>query len=131
MPDNAGAQEALAMPELHGFMFPRCRTGRASLVPPTAVALHGPDADHRVPHRPGRVAELLPDPLEPADDDPGAVAVIWADWQICCDTFEELLDPVRASTWRPSSSIRCKYRGSTTPACVYIWVDRDFALVRG
>jgi hypothetical protein len=40
------------------------------------------------------VAELLPAPLEPAQDDPGAVALIWADWQSCGDSQEELLDPV-------------------------------------
>jgi len=32
---------------------------------------------------PARVAELLPHPLAPAPDDPGAVALIWADWQSC------------------------------------------------
>ena len=30
---------------------------------------------------PDRVSELLPPPLEPAGEDPGAVALIWADWQ--------------------------------------------------
>ena len=80
---------------------------------------------------PAAVAELLPAPLEPAADDPGAVAVIWADWQSCSDTFEELLDPVRGQYMETFVVVRCQYRGETYSRCVYIWVDKDFAMVRG
>ena len=27
--------------------------------------------------------------------------------------------------------VRCTYRGETYSRCVYIWVDKDFALARG
>ncbi len=27
--------------------------------------------------------------------------------------------------------VRCKYRGEHYSRCVYIWVDKDFAMVRG
>jgi hypothetical protein len=77
------------------------------------------------------VAELLPDPLEPAAEDPGAVAVVWANWQSCSDTFEELLDPVRSQYMEAFVVVRCHYRGETFSRCVYIWVDADFAMVRG
>ena len=80
---------------------------------------------------PDAVAELLPPPLAPAPDDPGAVAVIWADWQSCSDTFEELLDPVRSQYLETFVVVRCSYRGDVYSRCVYIWVDRDFAMVRG
>ena len=80
---------------------------------------------------PAAVAELLPPPLEPVADDPGAVAVIWADWQSCSDTFEELLDPVRSQYVETFVVVRCAYRGETFSRCVYIWVDKDFAMVRG
>ena len=80
---------------------------------------------------PARVAELLPAPLALADDDPGAVALIWADWQSCSDTFEELDDPVRAQYKECFAVVRCQYRGEHFSRCVYIWVDKDFALVRG
>ena len=77
------------------------------------------------------MAALLPAPLEPADEDPGAVAVVFADWQSCSDTFEELLDPVRAQYREAFVVVRCAFRGELYSRCVYIWVDKDFALARG
>jgi len=77
------------------------------------------------------VTRWLPDPLEPAEDDPDAVAVIFADWQSCSDTFEELLDPVRSQYKEAFVVVRCRYRGETYSRCVAIWVDKDFAMVRG
>ncbi len=64
-------------------------------------------------------------------DDPGAVAVVFADWQSCSDTFEELLDPVRAQCREAFVVVRCRWRGELWSRCVYIWVDKDFALARG
>jgi acetoacetate decarboxylase len=80
---------------------------------------------------PARVAELLPDGIELAPEDPGAVALIWADWQSCGDSFEELLDPVRSQYKECFVVVRCSFEGKTWSRCVYIWVDKDFALVRG
>lgn len=80
---------------------------------------------------PGRVAELLPAPLTLAEEDPGAVAVVWADWQSCSDGFEEILDPVRAQYKEAFFVVRCRYEGKSYSRCLYIWVDKDFALVRG
>jgi acetoacetate decarboxylase len=112
-------------------MFPRSATGRASLVP--APPWHYSGTTLTVEYRtdPGAVAELLPPPLTAAADDPGAVAVVWADWQSCSDTFEELLDPVRAQYMECFVVVRCAYRGEHYSRCVYIWVDRDYAMVRG
>ena len=81
---------------VQGFMFPRSRTGRASLPPPPPWHYSGNVLTLEYRTDPNAVAELLPSGLAPADEDPGAVAVIWADWQSCSNTFEELLDPVRA-----------------------------------
>ena len=114
-----------------GFMFPRTATGRSSLVPPPPWHYSGSMLTVEFRADPAAVAELLPAPLEPADEDPGAVAVIWADWQSCSDTFEELLDPVRAQYLETFVVVRCRYEGQTYSRCAYIWVDRDFAMVRG
>lgn len=119
------------MPHVTGFMFPRTATGRSSLVPNPPWHYSGTTLTVEYRTDPGAVAELLPDPLEPADDDPGAVAVVWADWQSCSDSFEELLDPVRAQYMETFVVVRCKYRGTHYSRCVYIWVDKDFAMVRG
>ena len=80
---------------------------------------------------PAAVAELLPEPLYPAEEDPGAVAVVWADWQSCSDGFGELFDPERAQYKECFVVVRCRYRGQHYSRCVYIWVDKDFAMVRG
>jgi len=114
-----------------GFMFPRSATGRASLLPPTPWHYSGTMLTLEYRTDPEAVAELLPDYLEPADEDPGAVAVIWADWQNCSDTFEEILDPARGQYMEAFVVVRCKYQGSTYSRCVYIWVDTDYAMVRG
>jgi acetoacetate decarboxylase len=112
-------------------MFPRSATGRASLVPAPPWHYSGTTLTLEYRTDPAAVAELLPPPLAPAHDDPGAVAVIWADWQSCSDTFEELLDPVRSQYLECFVVVRCAYRGEHFSRCVYIWVDRDFAMVRG
>jgi acetoacetate decarboxylase len=80
---------------------------------------------------PARVAELLPEPLSLAEEDPGAVALIWADWQSCSSSREELLDPVRSQYKECFVVVRCSFEGRTYSRCVYIWVDKDFAMLRG
>ncbi|HXF36337.1 MAG TPA: acetoacetate decarboxylase family protein [Actinomycetota bacterium] len=119
------------MAELRGFMVPRSPEGRASIVPPPPWHYSGDVLTIEYRTDPARVAELLPEPLEPAEEDPGAVAVVFADWQSCSDSFQELLDPVRSQYRECFVVVRCRYRGTTYSRCVYIWVDKDFALARG
>jgi acetoacetate decarboxylase len=80
---------------------------------------------------PDRVAELIPEGATLVDEDPGAVAVIWADWQSCGADFTEILDPVRSQYKECFVVIRCRWGGETWSRCPYIWVDKDFALARG
>jgi acetoacetate decarboxylase len=116
---------------MRGFWYPRTATGRASLLPPPPWHYSGDLLTVEYRTDPARVAELLPEPLEVAPDDPGAVALIWADWQSCGDEGAELLDPVRAQYKECFAVVRCCYHGTVYSRCVYIWVDKDFALVRG
>ncbi len=119
------------MPELRGFMPPLSPEGRASIVPGPPWHYSGDllTIEYRAEH--GAVARWLPEPLEPAEEDPDAVAVIFADWQSCSDTFEELLDPVRSQYKEAFVVVRCRYRGEHYSRCIAIWVDKDFALARG
>ena len=114
-----------------GFWYPRTATGQSSLLPAPPWHYSGDLLTVEYRTDPARVAELLPAPLELAPDDPGAVALIWADWQSCGESGTELLDPVRAQYRECFAVVRCGYRGTTYSRCVYIWVDKDFALVRG
>ena len=119
------------MTQMKGFFFPRTASGQASLIPSPPWYYSGDLLTVEYRTDPARVAELLPAPLEPAPEDPGAVALIWADWQSCSTTREELLDPVRSQYKEAFVVVRCSYRGPTYSRCVYIWVDKDFAIARG
>ncbi len=114
-----------------GFFYPRTATGQASLIPSPPWFYSGDLLTVEYRTDPARVAELLPQPLQPAAEDPGAVALIWADWQSCSSSREELLDPVRAQYKEAFVVVRCQFEGRTFSRCVYIWVDKDFAIGRG
>ena len=114
-----------------GFLFPRTADGRSSLIPPPPWHYSGEMLTVEYRADPDRVSKLLPEGLNLAGDDPGAVAVIWADWQSCGDDFAEILDPVRSQYKECFVVIRCEWDGVTWSRCPYIWVDKDFALVRG
>ena len=119
------------MPDLRGFMLPRSPEGRASIVPAPPWHYSGDVLTLEYRTAPGTVARWLPDGLEPAVDEPDAVALIWADWQSCSDAGDELLDPVRSQYKECFAVVRCRYRGETYSRCIQIWVDKDFALARG
>ncbi len=119
------------MTDVKGFFYPRTASGRSSLIPSPPWYYSGDLLTVEYRTDPDRVAELLPPPLSLADEDPGAVALIWADWQSCSSSREELLDPVRAQYKEAFVVVRCSFQGETFSRCVYIWVDKDFAIGRG
>ena len=117
---------------LHGLPFPRTASGRASLLPPAPWHYSGDLLTVEYRTDPAAIAALLPEGVSLAhdDEDPGAVAFIWADWQSCADDGRELLDPVRAQYREAFVVVRCRYDGQLFSRCLFIWVDKDFALVR-
>jgi acetoacetate decarboxylase len=119
------------VPELQGFMVPRTPEGRASIVPAPPWHYSGDVLTIEYRTDPSNVAALLPPGVGPAPEDPGAVAIVWADWQSCSDSGEELLDPVRSQYKECFVVVRCSHGGETYSRCVFIWVDKDFALARG
>ncbi len=119
------------MAKVHGFMYPRTATGAAGIVPSPPWHYSGEMLTVEFRTDPARVAELLPDPLTPALDDPGAVALIWAEWQSCSDSLDELLDPARSQYKEVFVVVRCQYEGATYSRAAFIWVDKDFAMARG
>ncbi|WP_409057604.1 acetoacetate decarboxylase family protein [Streptomyces sp. SYP-A7185] len=119
------------MAGVQGFFPPKTATGRSSLIPAPPWHYSGDLLTVEYRTDPARVRELLPEPLGLAAEDPGAVALIWADWQSCGDSGEELLDPVRSQYKECFAVVRCEHRGRTYSRCVYIWVDKDFAVARG
>ena len=105
---------------------------RAGVAAPTAaLVLLGEMLTIEYEAAAGSVASLLPAPLEPVADRPDAVAAIWAEWQCCSASGEELLDPVRAQYKECLLVVRCRYRDRDWSRCLFIWVDSDASLVRG
>jgi acetoacetate decarboxylase len=79
---------------------------------------------------PDAVLALLPKELDPAAD-PGAIAAIFADWQVCSDDGHELLDPVQGQYREFFLVAGCTFRGQPASRCLFIWVDKDFSMMRG
>jgi acetoacetate decarboxylase len=115
---------------LQGYTVPRTPRGQAGLVPPPpwhyvadflVVDFHAdPDA----------VVSLLPEGLE-AHPDPGRCAAVFADWQSCSETGDELIDPVRSHYREFYIVVSGLLDGEEVTTCAFIWVDQDFALARG
>jgi acetoacetate decarboxylase len=80
---------------------------------------------------PDAVAAVLPPGLEPYADDPGRAAALFVDWQSCTDSGDELRDPARSQYREFFLIVNALLDGELVTTCPYIWVDRDFALVRG
>ena len=115
---------------LKGYTIPRTPSGQAGLVPPPpwhyvadflVIDFH---AD------PDIAASLLPEGLE-AHPDAGRCAAVFADWQSCSDTGDELVDPVRAQYREFYLVINALLDSEPVTTCAFIWVDQDFALARG
>ena len=116
---------------MKGFLFPKTPEGRSSLIPSPPWHYSGEMLTVEYRTDPSKVEDLLPEGASLSRDDPGAVAVIWADWQSCGDDFSEVLDPVRSQYKECFVVIRCEWEDKTWSRSPYIWVDKDFALARG
>lgn len=115
---------------LKGYTAPLSPDGRASIVPPPPWHYSGDFLIVEYRTHPDSVIALLPPELEPADD-PGACAAIFADWQSCSADFHELVDPIQSQYKEFFIVVGAKYQGTPVSRCVYIWVDKDFAMYRG
>jgi acetoacetate decarboxylase len=119
------------MSNLKGFLFPQTAKGIASLIPAPPWYYSGTWFTVEYRTHPDNVRALLPDELELDDDDPGRVAMVWADWQSCSEGGAELLDPVRSQYAEAFLAIKTKFRAKLYTRIAMIWVDRDFSLGRG
>jgi acetoacetate decarboxylase len=115
---------------LRGYTAPLSPDGRAGIVPPPPWHYSGDFLIVESRAAPAAVGALLPPELEPADD-PGAVAAIFADWQSCSADLHELDDPIQAQYREFFLVVGGRFQGEPVSRCVYIWVDKDFAMYRG
>jgi len=119
------------MTELKGFLAPLTPTGNSAIIPDMPWYYSGTLLTVEYLTDPANVRAILPAELELADEQPGAVALIWADWQSCSESGAELLDPIRSQYLEAFAVVRCKFEGVTYSRCVAIWVTKDFAMARG
>jgi len=110
------------MTALHGFLPPLTPKGSSALVPNPPWYYSGTLLTIEYLTDPANVRAILPDDIDLAPDRPGAVALIWADWQSCSEGGLELLDPIRSQYLEAFAVVRCSYRGVTYSRCVAIWV---------
>jgi acetoacetate decarboxylase len=115
---------------LRGYSLPRTPEGRSSLVPAPPWHYVGDFLVIEYWADPGAVAAVLPPGLTPHADR-GRCAALFVDWQSCADAGDELLDPVRGQYREFFIVVNAMLDGREVTTCPYIWVDRDFALVRG
>ena len=119
------------MSELHGFLPPFTPSGHSAIIPEMPWYYSGTLLTVEYRTDPANVRAILPDDIDLAPEDPGAVALIWADWQSCSEGGAELLDPIRSQYLEAFAVVRCAYEGVTYSRCVAIWVTKDFAIARG
>jgi acetoacetate decarboxylase len=115
---------------LRGYSVPRSPEGRSSLVPAPPWHYVGDFLVVESWAAAEAVEAVLPVGLEPHED-PGRCAAIFADWQSCSDSREELDDPIRSQYREFFVVVNALLDGEQVTTCPYIWVDRDFALARG
>jgi acetoacetate decarboxylase len=119
------------MTALNGFLPPLTPQGSSSLVPNMPWYYSGTLLTVEYLTDPANIRALLPDDIDLAPEQPGAVALIWADWQSCSEGGLELLDPIRSQYLEAFAVVRCSYQGIVYSRCVAIWVTKDFAIGRG
>jgi acetoacetate decarboxylase len=115
---------------LRGYTAPLSPDGRAGIVPPPPWHYSGDFLIVEYRADPDAVAALLPPELEPAED-PGAMAAIFADWQSCSTDLHELSDPINSQYREFFLLCGCRFDREPASRCLYIWVDKDFAMFRG
>jgi hypothetical protein len=118
------------VPPLQGYSLPRSPQGRASLVPRPPWHYVGDFLVIEYWADPEAVREVLPPGFEPHPD-PGRAAALFVDWQSCTDGGRELVDPARSQYKEFFLVVNALLDGEEVTTCPYIWVDRDFSLVRG
>ncbi len=116
--------------ELAGYSLPQSATGRSAYVPAPPWHYSGDFLIVEYRADPGAIRQFLPPELEPGDP-AGAAAAVFADWQSCTDSFEELLDPVRAQYKEFFVVLAASYAGEPVTRCPLMWVDKGFSLARG
>ncbi|MEV7926012.1 enduracididine biosynthesis enzyme MppR [Kitasatospora sp. NPDC088779] len=115
---------------LRGYSLPLSPSGGSSMLTPPPWHFTGEVVmvDYRV--EPEAVAAFLPPGLTPGRD-AGAAAAVFAEWQWCSDSGEELADPCRNRFSEFLVLLACEFEGEPMARCPYAWVDQPVPMMRG
>lgn len=82
---------------------------------------------------PDEIKKLLPEPLELSKEDPGGAYVWFGDWQGLWQGWDNMLgvNPERVQYQECLLGVRCSHNGVEGMRVVYIWVNKDFSMLRG
>lgn len=119
--------------DLKGYSVPLSPNGRAQVVGsiPWNFGVDLFAVHYRT--NPDEVRKLLPEPLELSKEDPGGAYVWFGDWQGLWAGSHDMLavNPERVQYQECLLGVRCSYKGVEGQRVVYIWVDKDFSMLRG
>ncbi len=119
--------------DLKGYSVPFSPSGRAQVVGslPWNFGVDLFAVHYRTD--PAEIKKLLPEPLEPSHEDPGGAYIWFGDWQGLWEGWHNMLaiNPERVQYQECLLGLRCSYNGMEGQRVVYIWVDKDFSLLRG
>ena len=120
------------MPELKGFMLPRSPEGRASIVPPPPWHYSGDvlTIEYRTDPGERRGAAAATASTSPTTT-PARSRSSGPTGSRAATRARSSSIPCAPSTRSASSSCGARTSGEHYSRCVYIWVDKDFALARG
>ncbi|MCP2256438.1 acetoacetate decarboxylase [Streptoalloteichus tenebrarius] len=113
-----------------GYSLPLSPTGASAMLTPPPWHFSGDVimVDYRVD--PEAAARFLPPGLS-LGADPGAAAAVFAEWQWCSESGEELDDPQRSQFTEFLILLACEYEGVPMARCPYAWVDSPVPMMRG
>ena len=126
-----GTVDSAPVAELKGFFPPRSPEGKASLVPAPPWHYSGDVLTIEYRTDPDRVGALLPEGVSPPTTIPAPSRSSGRTGSRAATPARSCSTPSGPSTRNASSSSAAGTRGETYSRCVYIWVDKDFALARG
>jgi enduracididine biosynthesis enzyme MppR len=113
-----------------GYSLPLSPSGGASMItaPPWHFAGDVIAVDYRVD--PAAAAGFLPPELT-LGPDPGAALAVFAEWQWCSDSGDELTEPAQCQFAEFLILLGAEFGGRRVARCPYAWVDEPVPLVRG
>lgn len=123
----------MPLADLKGYSVPFSPNGRAQIVGDLPWNFGVDLFAVHYKANPDEIRKLLPEPLELSNEEPDGAYVWFGDWQGIWSGAEDMLavNPERVQYQECLLGVRCRYKGVEGQRVVYIWVDKDFSMMRG